>query len=354
MKGLILSGGRGTRLRPITYTNAKQLVPVANQPVLFYGIEAIRQAGIREIGIIVGETQPDIEAAVGDGSRWDVEVTYIPQSEPLGLAHAVLTAEDYLAGSPFVMYLGDNLIRGGIRDLVEDFKSEAPNAMLLLCPVPNPSDFGVAELKEGRVIRLEEKPARPKSDLALVGVYMFDRTIFDAARAIEYSARGELEITDAIQRLIDDGRVVHSHVVQGWWKDMGKLEDLLEANRLILDTLEERRLGEVDEASRIEFRVTLEEGSRVVNSTIRGPAVIGKGAEIRDSYIGPFTAIGDRVRVHGSEIEHSIILEGSVISDVRQRIADSLIGRNAEIGRSDAKPSACRLMVGDFSQVHIQ
>ncbi|MFQ5912629.1 MAG: glucose-1-phosphate thymidylyltransferase [Nitrospinota bacterium] len=354
MKGLILSGGRGTRLRPITYTNAKQLVPVANKPVLFYGIEAIREAGIREIGIIVGDTRSAIEEAVGDGSRWDAEITLIPQEQPLGLAHAVLTAQPYLAGSPFVMYLGDNLIMGGIRDLVQQFQEQAPNAMVLLCAVANPNQFGVADLEGGRVVRLEEKPARPKSDLALVGVYMFDRHIFDAARSIEYSARGELEITDAIQRLIDDGRVVHSHVVRGWWKDTGKLEDLLEANRLVLDTLDERRLGQVDEESRIEFRVTLEEGSRVVRSTIRGPAVIGKGAEIQDSYVGPFTAIADGVRITRSEIEHSIVLEGSAITDIQQRISDSLIGRNTVIERANAKPTACRFMVGDFCQVYIQ
>ncbi|MBI2882081.1 MAG: glucose-1-phosphate thymidylyltransferase [Candidatus Tectomicrobia bacterium] len=354
MKGLILSGGRGTRLRPITYTNAKQLVPVANKPVLFYGIEALREAGVREVGIIVGDTRVAIEEAVGDGSRWDVEVTYIHQEEPLGLAHAVLTAEEYLAGSPFVMYLGDNLIMGGIRGLVEEFQRRAPDAMVLLCPVPNPTQFGVAELEGGCVVRLEEKPANPKSNLALVGVYMFDRCVFDAARSIPFSARGELEITDAIQRLIDDGRKVHSHIVRGWWKDTGKLEDLLEANRLILDALEERRLGEADAESRIEFRVTLEEGCRVIRSTVRGPVVIGKGAIIRDSYVGPFTSIGDGVRIERAEIEHSILLEGSTVVDIQQRICDSLIGRNAVIQRSAAKPTACRFMVGDYSQVCIQ
>ncbi len=354
MKGLILSGGRGTRLRPITYTNAKQLIPVANQPVLFYGIEAIRDAGIREIGIIVGDTHADIEAAVGDGSRWDVEVTYIHQEEPLGLAHAVLTAEPYLGGSPFVMYLGDNLIMGGIRELVDEFRGNSPNAMVLLCPVPNPSQFGVAELEKDRVVRLEEKPAEPKSNLALVGVYMFDQQVFGAARSIEYSDRGELEITDAIQRLIDNGCVVHSHVVRGWWKDTGKLEDLLQANRLILDGLEDRRDGVLDESSRIEFRVVLEEGSHIVNSTIRGPAVIGRGAEIRDAFVGPFTAVGDRVCIVGSEIENSIVLEDSSVLNIHRRISDSLIGRNTVIESTDAKPAACRFMVGDNSQVNIQ
>jgi glucose-1-phosphate thymidylyltransferase len=354
VKGLILSGGRGTRLRPITYTNAKQLIPVANKPILFYGIEAIREAGIREIGIIVGDTRASIEEAVGDGSRWDVDVTYIHQEEPLGLAHAVLTAEDYLADSPFVMYLGDNLIMGGIGPLTQEFRDNSANAMVLLCPVPNPNQFGVAELNEGRVVRLEEKPARPQSNLALVGVYMFDRHVFEAARSIEFSARGELEITDAIQWLIDDGRKVHAQVVSGWWKDTGKPDDLLEANRLILDTVEEDRLGEVDEESRIEFRVRLDEGSRIIRSTIRGPAVIGKGTEIRDSYVGPFTSVGDGVKIVKSEIEHSIVLEGSSVIDIPQRISDSLIGRNAFIQHTDTKPAACRLILGDFSQVNIQ
>ena len=354
MKGLILSGGRGTRLRPLTYTNAKQLVPVANKPVLFYGIEAIREAGIRELGIVVGDTKEDIKAAVGDGSRWGLEVTYIEQSDPLGLAHAVLTAEPYLQNSPFVMYLGDNLIKGGISDLVREFESAQPNAMVLLCPVPNPNEFGVAELRDGRVIRLEEKPASPKSNLALVGVYMFDSQIFDAARAIRPSARGELEITDSIQHLIDDGRKVHSRVVKGWWKDTGKLEDLLEANRLILDDIEDRRDGDVDKDSRIEFKVVLDPGSRVVRSIIRGPAVIGEGAEVKDSYIGPFTALGPRVRVHSCEIENSILLEGSQTSGIPRRITDSLIGRNAVITRSSLKPEACRFMVGDYSQVVVQ
>ena len=354
MKGLILSGGRGTRLRPITHTNAKQLVPVANRPVLFYGIEAIRDAGIREIGIIVGDTHAEIESAVGDGSSWDVDVTYIHQEEPLGLAHAVLTAEPFLKDSSFVMYLGDNLIMGGIRELVGEFRENSPNAMVLLCPVTNPSQFGVAELERDRVVRLEEKPEEPRSNLALVGVYMFDSQVFDAARSIKYSDRGELEITDAIQRLIDDGYDVHSHVVRGWWKDTGKLEDLLEANRLILDGLEDRREGTLDESSRIEFRVVLEEASCIVNSTIRGPVVIGRGAEIRDSFVGPFTAVGDGVRIVGSEIENSIVLENSKVLNIPHRITDSLIGRDSVIESTDVKPAACRLIVGDNSQVQIQ
>jgi glucose-1-phosphate thymidylyltransferase len=353
MRGLILSGGRGTRLRPITYTSAKQLVPVANKPILFYGLEALAASGIREIGIVVGDTHQEIRDAVGDGRRWGVAVTYIPQSAPLGLAHAVLTAEDYLRGEPFVMYLGDNLIREPLAPLVARFRSERPHAQILLAKVPNPNEFGVAELRDGRVVRLVEKPANPPSDLALVGIYMFDDHVFDAARAIEPSGRGELEITDAIQRLIDEGLTVRPHVIDGWWKDTGKLEDLLEANRIILDTLDARRDGQV-EASELSGRVVVEAEARVVRSHVRGPAIIGRGAVIENAYVGPFTAIGDSVVVRASEIEHSIVLEGSSILDVGGRIENSLIGRNVSIYRAASKPRAYNLMLGDRSQVGLQ
>ncbi|OGP85357.1 MAG: glucose-1-phosphate thymidylyltransferase [Deltaproteobacteria bacterium RBG_13_65_10] len=353
MKGLILSGGKGTRLRPITYTSAKQLVPVANKPILFYGIEAIRDAGIREIGIVVGETAEEIRAAVGNGSRWDVSITYIHQSAPLGLAHAVLESEPFLRGSAFVMYLGDNLIQGGIKDLVREFTRNKPESMILLTPVADPTQFGVAELQGERVVRLDEKPARPRSNLALVGVYMFNDTIFEAARAIRPSARGELEITDAIQWLIDSGFRVDSHIVQGWWKDTGKLEDMLEANRLILDLLPLQIDGKVDDVSRVDFKVVIEEGAEVVNSTIRGPAIIAKGSRIVDSYIGPFTSIAENCTVQKSEIEHSIVLDNSSIVGISHRIVDSLIGRNVELSRSPLRPVAYRFMLGDNSKVGI-
>jgi len=350
MKGLILAGGRGTRLRPITYTSAKQLVPVANKPILFYGIEALAASGIREIGIVVGDTKREIMDAVGDGARFGVRVTYIEQEAPLGLAHAVLVSEPYLGADPFVMYLGDNLIREKLAPLVQRFGEEKPNAQILLAHVPNPQQFGVAELADGKVVRLVEKPSRPPSDLALVGVYMFDRTVFEAVKAITPSARGELEITDAIQRLIDTGRTVRPHVIQGWWKDTGKLEDLLEANRIILDTLEPRVEGEV-EASEIHGKVIVEAGAKIVRSVVRGPAIIGKGASIENAYIGPFTAVGDQVVIRGSEVEHSIILEGSSITDVGGRIESSLVGRNVVIYRSLSKPKSYNLMLGDRSQV---
>ncbi|MBI5189585.1 MAG: glucose-1-phosphate thymidylyltransferase [Nitrospirae bacterium] len=351
MKGLILSGGKGTRLRPITFTSAKQLVPVANKPVLYYGIEAIRDAGIKDIGVVVGDTREEVKAALGDGSAFGVRVTYIEQEAPLGLAHAVLISEEFLGKDCFVMYLGDNLILGGVKELAKEFKRDKPNAQILLAKVPNPNQFGVAELEHGKVVRLVEKPEKPMSDLALVGVYMFDHNIFEAVKNIKPSARGELEITDAIQYLIDHGYKVHPHMVNGWWKDTGKLDDMLEANRMVLDSLEHRIDGHVDSISKVEFKVVIEKGAEVINSTVRGPAIIGPGARIVNSFIGPFTSIDKNVQVLGSEVEHSIILEGSVITEVDRRIEDSLIGRNVEVGKSPLKPTAYRFMLGDNSKV---
>jgi glucose-1-phosphate thymidylyltransferase len=354
MKGLILSGGKGTRLRPLTFTQAKQLVPVANKPVLFYGIEALVEAGIRDIGIIVGETKQEIKEAAGDGSRWGARLTYIEQAEPLGLAHAVMVAEPFLGRDSFVMYLGDNLLKSGILSLVREFEARKPNALILLTEVSNPQMFGVAELAEGRVVRLVEKPKEPKSNLALVGVYMFDRHVFEAVHAIKPSWRNELEITDAIQHLVESGYKVEPHLVSGWWKDTGRIEDILEANCLILDTIETRIEGAVDEASRVSGKVILEAGAKVTASTIRGPAIIGAGTEIASSYIGPFTAIQRGCRVTGTEIEHSIVLEGSEILDVGSRIDQSLIGREVRIYKSPPQPSAYRFMVGDKSEIGIK
>jgi glucose-1-phosphate thymidylyltransferase len=354
LKGLILSGGRGARLRPITYTSAKQLVPVANKPVLFYGIESMAAAGIREVGIIIApETGPEIRAVTGDGSRFGVEITYIEQEAPLGLAHALLTAEDFLAGTPFVMYLGDNLLRDGITELVDTFRSEQPDALILLTPVPDPQQYGVAELDDaGRVARLVEKPQEPNTDLALVGVYMFTAPVFDAARAIEPSARGELEITDAIQHLVDSGLRVDPHIVRGWWKDTGRVQDMLEENRLILDDIEERVDGELID-SRVEGRVAIESGARLERTTVRGPAIIGRGAVLTDAYIGPYTAIGDGVVVSRAEIEHAIVLEGSSIRDLDGRIEASLIGKNVTITRQPDLPRAYRFVIGDNAEIAI-
>ena len=353
MKGLILSGGRGTRLRPITHTSAKQLVPVANKPVLFYGIEAIAQAGITEIGIVIApETGDEIRTAVGDGAQFGVEISYIVQDEPAGLAHAVLTAEGFLGADPFVMYLGDNLLQGGISDLVERFRASEPDALILLTPVDDPQSYGVAELDGDRVVALVEKPDDPQSNLALVGVYMFTAAVHDAARAIAPSVRGELEITDAIQHLLDAGLRVESHVVRGWWKDTGRLEDMLEANRLILDTIEPRCEGELTDAQ-LDGRVVVEAGAQIVRSTIRGPAIVGARAQLIDAYVGPYTAIGEGCTIERAEVEHSILLADCVIRDLDGRVESSLLGRNVHISRDTRQPHAYRLMVGDRSEITV-
>jgi glucose-1-phosphate thymidylyltransferase len=353
LKGLVLSGGRGTRLRPITHTSAKQLVPVANKPVLFYGLEAMAAAGIRDVGIIIApETGEAIREAAGDGSRFGIDITYIEQDEPKGLAHAVLTAERYLESSPFVMYLGDNLLKDGITALVEDFRRSEPDALILLTHVPDPELYGVAELDGDRVKRLVEKPKDPPSNLALVGVYMFNPSIYDAARAIEPSWRDELEITDAIQVLIDRGLRVEPHIVRGWWKDTGRLEDLLEANRLILEDLERRVDGELIDAQ-VEGRVVIEAGARLERTLVRGPAIIGAGARITDAYVGPYSAIDVNVTIERSEVEHSIVMEDSRIADLGGRMEASLIGRNVSLCRNHALPKAYRFVVGEDSEIQI-
>jgi glucose-1-phosphate thymidylyltransferase len=353
LKGLILSGGKGTRLRPITHTSAKQLVPVANKPVLFYGIESLVAAGVEEIGIIIApETGGEIREAAGDGSQFGAAITYIEQDAPSGLAHAVLTAEPFLGESPFVMYLGDNLLRDGITDLVEQFRAEEPDAMILLTSVPDPENYGVAELDGDKVARLVEKPKEPQSDLALVGVYMFTPAIFEAARGIEPSWRNELEITDAIQSMIEGGLRVDPHIVRGWWKDTGQVQDMLDANRLILDDLGERVEGELVN-SRVEGRVVIEPGVRLERSTVRGPAIIGAGSRITDAYIGPYSAIGDDVTIERAEIEYSIVLSGSSVRDLDGRVEASLIGRNVAIARSPTLPKAYRFVVGDNAEIAI-
>jgi len=353
LKGLILSGGKGTRLQPITFTSAKQLVPVANRPVLFYGIDAMASAGIKEIGIIIApETGDEIREMVGDGEQFGANVTFIEQDEPAGLAHAVLTAEQFLGGDPFVMYLGDNLLQGGISDLVEAFRASSPDALILLTPVADPENYGVAELDGDRVVSLQEKPPQPKTDLALVGVYMFTAGIHDAARAIKPSGRGELEITDAIQYLVDEGKRVEPHIVQGWWKDTGRLEDMLEANRLVLDTAERRLDGELIDST-CEGRVIVEAGAVLERSTVRGPAVIGAGARLIDAYVGPYSAIGERCVIERAEVENSIMLEGSSVTDLGARVESSLLGRDVTIARSEGQPSAYRFLVGDRSDIGV-
>ena len=351
LKGLILSGGAGTRLRPITHTSAKQLVPVANKPVLFYGIEALVAAGITDIVIIIApERGGEIREAAGDGSAFGATITYVEQDAPRGLAHAVLTAEDALGGSPFAMYLGDNLLRDGISDLVDAFRSADPDALIMLTRVPDPWHYGVAELDGDSVVRLVEKPKDPPSDMALVGVYLFGPAIFEAARSIEPSGRGELEITDAIQHLIDNGSRVESRTVGGWWKDTGQLADMLEANRLVLEDLEPGNEGELIDA-RVEGRVQIAAGARIERSLVRGPAIIGAGAQIVDSYIGPYTSIDEGVTVERSEVEHSILLAGAGVKDLDARLEASLLGKNAKVERGSGIPRTLSMIVGDRSEI---
>jgi glucose-1-phosphate thymidylyltransferase len=353
VKALVLAGGAGTRLRPITHTSAKQLVPLANKPILFYALESIAAAGVCEVGMVVGDTAADIEAAVGDGSRFGLSVTYLRQEAPLGLAHAVLIARDYLGDEPFVMYLGDNLLVGGITGFVDDFLRERPAAQVLLTKVEHPENFGVAELgADGHLVRLVEKPKEPKSDLALIGVYLFDASVHAAVAAISPSWRGELEITDAIQHLLDTGHVVRPYVLEGPWIDTGKLQDLLEANRIVLDSIEHHVAGSVDAESRLVGRVMVDEGAEIVRSVVRGPVALGVGCRIVDSYIGPYSSIGPNCVVIDSEIEHSVILEGSRVEGVR-RIEDSLIGRDALVCHSDSQPRAYRFMLSDHSEARV-
>lgn len=352
MKGLVLSGGTGTRLRPITHTSAKQLIPIANKPVLFYVLEQLREAGIKEVGIVVGETKKEVMEAVGDGSRFNLSISYIEQEAPLGLAHAVKISRPFLKNDDFVMFLGDNLVKDGIKAFVEEFKREKPNSLILLARVPEPQRFGVAELSDGKVVRLVEKPEVPLSDLALVGVYLFDKNIFKAVENVKPSFRGELEITDAIQYLIDQEFEVKPHIIDGWWKDTGKLEDILEANRIMLSEIKGKIEGEVDDQSEIVGEVVVEKGAEVIRSTIRGPAIIGERSLIVDSYIGPFTSIYYETQVVKSEIEHSVIMEKVRISGVI-RLEDSLIGKSVTISKSPRRPKAFRFLIGDQSKVEL-
>jgi glucose-1-phosphate thymidylyltransferase len=354
MKGLILSGGKGTRLYPLTFTSAKQLIPVANKPVLFRVIEAIRDAGISDIGIVVGDTAEEIKKAVGRGGRWGVQITYIPQEAPLGLAHAVKISQDFLEEERFVMFLGDNVIEGGISPLITQFAESDWNSQIVLTRVDHPEQYGVAELnEEGRIIRLVEKPKEPPSDLALVGIYMFDHHVFEAVHNITPSWRGELEITDAIQWLVEHEHRVYPYVHRGWWIDTGAPTAMLEANSLVLEELTPLIEGYVDRDSQVDSRVTIEQGAEIINSVVRGPAIVGEDTRVINSYIGPFTSISHHVLIENSEIERSIVLEYSSIRDIPARIQDSLIGRQVDLARSPIKPKAYKMTLGDYSQVGI-
>ncbi len=353
MKGLILSGGKGTRLYPLTYTRAKQLIPVANKPILVRVIEAIRDAGIREIGIVIGDTGPEIREAVGTGEQFGVSVTYIPQDAPSGLAHAVKIARDFLGDDRFVMFLGDNVIQGGISPLIAEFADHTEwNSQIVLTAVERPERYGVARLNgEGRIVQLVEKPKDPPSNLALVGIYMFDHHIFEATAAIKPSFRGELEITDAIQWLVEHDYTVYPHIHRGWWIDTGEPGEMLTANSFVLEELCPAIRGKVDERSEIDTRVTIEEGAEIVNSVIRGPAIIGRNTRIINSYVGPFSSIYHNVVIENSEIERSIVLEHSTIRDIPTRIQDSLIGRYAEVTIASLRPKAIKMHLGDHSRL---
>jgi glucose-1-phosphate thymidylyltransferase len=353
MKALVLSGGSGSRLRPITHTSAKQLLPVANKPVLFYGLEAIRDAGITDVGIVVGDTAPAIREAVGDGSAFGLNVTFIPQEAPLGLAHAVLIARDYLGDADFVMYLGDNFIVGGIASLVDEFRTGRPDAQIMLTQVPDPRQFGVAELDpDGEVVGLEEKPSEPKSDLALVGVYIFTPAVHEAVTQLRPSRRGELEITEAIGWLLDNGRKVRSTTITGYWKDTGNVADMLEVNRMVLESIEPRCDGTVGDGCELIGRVVIESGAEVTGSRIVGPVIVGAGTRVSDSYLGPFTSVARDCVISDSEIEYSILLRGASIQGVR-RIEASLIGHDVEVTPAPRIPKAHRLVLGDHSKVQI-
>jgi glucose-1-phosphate thymidylyltransferase len=354
LKGLVLSGGKGSRLRPFTYTGAKQLVPVANKPILFYAIEALVEAGVEDIGVIVGDTGEQVRAALMDGSQFGARITYIPQEAPLGIAHAVKIAHPFIGDSPFVVFLGDNFLRGGIVPFVKAFRAAEADAQVLLTPVPNPQEFGVALLgPDGRPVRLIEKPPEPPTDLAIVGIYMFGPRFFEAVEQVKPSPRGELEITDTIQKLIDLGANVSAEIVRASWIDTGKMVDLLAANRLVLEDLEACTDGASIEGCSFTGRVVIQPGAHIVNSVIHGPAIIGEDTEVIDSYVGPYTSIYHHCRLISTEIEASVVLERCVIDNPGSRIHESLIGRDVSLSGASEKPRALRLVLGDHSRVQV-
>lgn len=353
MKALITSGGRGTRLRPLTHTRNKHLIPIANKPILHYAIEAAAEAGIKEIGIVHNADSREVPDAIGKGKAWGVRITYIPQKAPLGLAHVVKISERFIGKEPFIFYLGDNMVVGGVRRFIDEFEHNDYNCFLTLARVQSPERFGVPEIRNGRIVRIEEKPKRPKSEFAVAGIYIYDRTIFEAVKAIQPSRRGELEISDAHQYLIDKGRIIGYTEITGWWKDTGKPLDLLEANRLVLDNLQPRISGKVDKASTVAGKVVLESGSSIRNSVVRGPAIIGRNTVIEESYIGPFTSIGDNTVIRNAEVEYSIVLRDCKIHDVKLRIEGSLLGNDVEIVEAVGKPLVHRFLIGDQSRVEV-
>jgi glucose-1-phosphate thymidylyltransferase len=353
VKALIASGGRGTRLRPITHTRNKHLIPIANKPILHYAIEAAAEAGIREIGIVVNADGNEVPDAIGNGSRWGVKITYIPQQSPGGLAQVVALGEPFIGKERFIFYLGDNMVVGGVKRFIEEFDKSGCNCFLTLAKVKDPERFGVPEIRDGKIISVEEKPEHPRSSYAVAGIYLYDSCIFEAVKNIAPSARGELEISDAHQYLIRKGMNVGYAEITGWWKDTGKPTDLLEANRLVLDNITPALRGDIDERSIVAGKVVIEKGARIVNSVIRGPAIIGEGCLVEDSYVGPFSSIGNNTTLKGSEVEYSIILRDCRIADVRIRLEGSILGNDVEIVEATGKPRVHRFMIGDQSRVEL-
>ena len=353
MKALIASGGHGTRLRPITHTQNKHMIPVANKPILHYAIDYVVEAGIKEIAIVVNAGQGEVQEIIGDGSKWGVKISYLEQEAPLGLSHVVKIAEKFINGDDFVFYLGDNMVVGGIKPYIDAFKANNSEVHLTLSKVKDPERFGVPELKGNQIIGIEEKPKNPKSQYAVAGIYIYKNKIFEAIHAIKPSPRGELEISDAHQYMLDKGYKVTYSEITGWWKDTGKPVDLLEANRLILDNIQTRIDGNVDKESLVSGRVIIEKGAKIINSVLRGPLIIGNDAVIENSYIGPFTSIDKKTVVKNSEVEFSMVLESCLIDSVGIRIEGSLLGRNASVIKAHDKPKTNRFMIGDQSVVEV-
>ncbi len=353
MKALITAGGKGTRLRPLTHTQNKHLLPIANKPILHYALEKMVDAGIKEVGIITNQEGDEVKEALGNGAQWGLNISYIPQEAPLGLAHVVKISQDFIGDDSFVFYLGDNMVVGGLKKFIEAFEKEGSNCHLTLSKVKDPERFGVPELKDNRIISIEEKPSHPKSKFAVTGIYLYDSTIFEAVNNIEPSARGELEISDAHQYLLDHNYSISYSEITGWWKDTGKPEDVLEANRLILEHTAARQGGEIDDKSYVTGNVVVDDGAKIINSVIRGPVIIGKNTVIENSFIGPFTSIGDDCIVRNSEVEFSLVLNSVEILDVGVRIEGSLLGTSARIVSSSGRPQSNRFMVGDQSLIEI-
>jgi glucose-1-phosphate thymidylyltransferase len=354
MKALITAGGHGTRLRPITHTQNKHLISIANKPILTYALEYVRNAGIKEVGIITNQEGHEVKEVYGDGKDFGLKITYIPQERPAGLADCVKIAEPFISEEPFVFYLGDNIIVGGIKKFVDEFKKSHTNCHLALAKVPDPERFGVPVIKDNEIVQIEEKPKNPKSDYAVAGIYIYDKNIFEAVNSITPSARGELEISDAHQYLLDNGYKVTYSEITGWWKDTGKPADLLEANRLVLDNISGDINGKIDRKSNVCGRVVIDEEVEIVNSNIRGPVIIGGGTKIINSYIGPYTSIDKNCKIENSELEFSIVLDNCIIENQNIRIEASLFGKNAQIIKANSKPFTNRFIIGDQSLIEIR